>query len=508
MKKIGIILLLLVLVIAGIVLIKTFTYPFTKLPPEKQALVFPVEDSAILRFSKGLSIPTISTGGGGQFNYAPFDSFTIYLKKAYPLIFEKSVFETVNTHALVFRWRGKDSGKAPILFLSHIDVVPPGNAPIRDSTAAVFDLSQKHAAPTDSISDEWDYAPFSGAVAGGRIYGRGALDMKGMLFALLESVNTLIKQGFQPSRDIYLAFGFDEEVGGRMGAVNIAGHFKKQGLNFDAVFDEGGIVATAGTLPGMESDVALVGLAEKGFLSIRISVSGLGGHSSTPPLQSAIGKAAVIMQRLENNQMKPLMTPVIEKLFINIGGSAGFTSRMAIANQWLFKGQLMKQLTANNSTNALVRTTTALTMMKGSDGTNILSPEVSFVVNFRILPGNTLAEVREHVKKACEGFEVSFEDIDNTREPSRISPTDSRGYQMIEKTIVQIYPGAIVTPYLTVGGTDAYKYEIVSKHVYRFIPFAINKSEQQTIHSTNEYLSIDNFGRMIKYFELMMKNYD
>ncbi|WP_315816155.1 peptidase dimerization domain-containing protein [Paraflavitalea speifideaquila] len=156
----------------------------------------------------------------------------------------------------------------------------------------------------------------------------------------------------------------------------------------------------------------------------------------------------------------------------------------------------------------MIRTTTALTMMKGSDGTNVLSPAVYFVVNFRILPGNTVAEVRQHIKKACEGFDVSVEDIDNTREASQVSPTNTRAYSMITKAVHQLYPGAIVTPYLTVGGTDAYKYEIVSDHVYRFTPFAINKFEQQTIHSTNEYISIDNFSRMIAFFEIMIKHYD
>src|SRR5690606_23218706 len=123
------------------------------------------------------------------------------------------------------------------------------------------------------------------------------------------------------------------------------------------------------------SDVAVIGCAEKGFLSARIKVKGLGGHSSMPPQETAIGKAAVIMQRLENNQMKPMITPVIKEFFDNIGGSMSFVNRLAISNQWLLKPLLLSQLTKNNSTNALVRTTTALTMMKGSDGTNILSPE-------------------------------------------------------------------------------------------------------------------------------------
>jgi carboxypeptidase PM20D1 len=147
-------------------------------------------------------------------------------------------------------------------------------------------------------------------------------------------------------------------------------------------------------------------------------------------------------------------------------------------------------------------------MMKGSDGTNVLSPEVEFVVNFRLLPGNTVKDVKQHIAKATEGFDVEVEEIDNTREASAVSSTNTRAYKMIQEGVKQIYPDAVVTPYLTVGGTDAYKYQIVSNHIYRFMPIKINSFEQQSIHSTNEYISIENYLKMIHYFEFIMKNYD
>ncbi len=226
-----------------------------------------------------------------------------------------------------------------------------------------------------------------------------------------------------------------------------------------------------------------------------------------PPLESAMGKAAIIMQRLEQHQMKPTVTPLISNFFDNIGGTMPFTNRLAIANKWLLEPVLLSQLTKNNSTNALVRTTTALTMMKGSDASNVLSPEVEFVVNFRLLPGNTLKDVKDHIAKATEGFDVVVEDI-NAREASSVSPSDTKAYKIMEESLRGIQPGVIITPYLTVGGTDAYKYQDVSNHIYRFIPAKINQYEQQSIHSTNEYISIDNYMKMIHYFEYIMKNYD
>lgn len=512
MKKVLLSLLTIILVVIVVVLVKTVTYPFTKVETAKAAAKeeLPILDSAVYRFSQGIKIPTVSVGELGDFNYEPFSRFIAYLKTAYPEVHAKTEQYTVNEgFGLVFKWKGKNANLKPILFLSHMDVVTPGDAPIKNKTTE--NIFQPHDKPLPSVTEvakEWDYEPFSGAVSGGKIYGRGTLDMKGMLFSLMESMTALIKEGFVPERDIYIALGCDEEVGGRRGAMKIAEDFKQKGLHFDAVYDEGGIVMQKGALSGVNSDVALIGFAEKGFLSARIKVNGLGGHSSIPPLQSAIGKAAIIMHRLETNQMKPILTPLIQEFFKNVGGEMPFTSRMAISNKWLLESVLLKQLTQNNTTNALVRTTTALTMMKGSNGTNVLSPQVEFVVNFRILPGNTIKEVKEHINKACEGFDVEIEEVDNTREASKVSSSEAKGFKVMEKTIKSLYPDAIITPYLTVGGTDAYKYEIVSDNVYRFIPFSINNAEQQSIHSTNEYITISNYMRMIRYFKSMMKDYD
>ncbi|MFD1630509.1 M20/M25/M40 family metallo-hydrolase [Pseudopedobacter beijingensis] len=513
MKKLILIILILILILAGILIIKTITYPFVKIKDEEksaQPIVESVSDSALYRFSQGIKIPTVSVGELGVFNFEPFEQLVTYLKSAYPEVHRNTQQYTVNNgFGHVYIWKGKNSSLKPILFLSHIDVVTPGDAPVKNETSDnIFQPQDKPLPSPTEIAKEWEYGPFSGAVAGGRIYGRGTMDMKGMLFSLMESMTALMKSGFVPERDIYLALGCDEEVGGLRGAKKIAEDFKSKGLTFDAVFDEGGVVMQKGALDGVNTDVALIGLAEKGFLSAKIKVNGLGGHSSIPPLQSAIGKAAVIMQRLETEQMKPTLTPLIKDFFQNVGGEMPFTSRMAIANTWLLEPILLKQLTKTNTTNALIRTTTALTMMKGSDGTNVLSPQVEFVVNFRILPGNTIEEVKKHIAKACEGFDTEVEEIDNTRKASKVSPTNARGYKIIAKTIKSIYPDALITPYLTLGGTDSYKYEIVSDNVYRFIPFAINNYEQQSIHSTNEYISIENYGRMIKYFGSIMKEYD
>lgn len=509
MKKILLLILGILIVLIIVLLIKTFTYPFKKInATATEGWKVTRNDSAIQRFSNGIKIATISTGELGDFNYSTFDAFKEYLKKSYPELYHNTENYEVNKYGLVFKLKGSQPNLEPVLFLSHMDVVPPGDADVKNNEENIFRPNDKALPRITKVAEDWDYAPFSGVVANGRIYGRGAIDMKGMLFSLLESMTSLIKSGHVPQRDIYLAFGFDEEVGGQKGAVQIADHFKKLGLKFDAVYDEGGLILEKGSVKGIDSDVAVIGCAEKGFLSAKIKVKGLGGHSSMPPMESAIGKAAIIMQRLEKSQMKPEITPLIKEFFDTIGGAMPFTSRLAISNQWLLKSLLLSQLEKNNSTNALIRTTTALTMMKGSDAPNVLSPEVEFVVNFRILPGNTIKDVKQHIAEATKGFDVEVEEIDNTREASAVSPTNTKAFQLIQAGIKEVYPDAIAAPYLTMAATDAYKYQIVSKNIYRFMPIKINSSEQQSIHSTNEYLSIENYMKMIRYFEFIMKNYD
>ncbi|MBV8252111.1 MAG: M20/M25/M40 family metallo-hydrolase [Chitinophaga sp.] len=509
MKKIFLGILFLLVLLAILIVLRTMIYPFsqpqvTTSLPEK----FPISDTSLMRFAGGIRIPSVSNADYNHFNYGPIMEFDTYLRHQYPRVYAGTENDTINQYGLVFHWKGRNAALKPIIFLSHYDVVPPGEYTGTDSGQVVFSPRDQALPPITQVPTRWELYPFSGAVMNGRIYGRGTLDMKSMLFAVMESVDHLIAQGFVPERDIYLAFGFDEEVGGTEGALKIATYFKEKGITFDAVYDEGGIVSAAGSLPGINAPVALIGCAEKGFWSARVRVKGLGGHSSMPPLQSAIGKAAVIMQRLETEQMKPMLIPLIDQFFTNVGGMMDFKSKMAIANRWLFKGVLLNTLQDNNTTNALIRTTTALTMMKGSDASNVLSPVVEFTVNFRILPGNTVEDVKLHLERACRGFDVEIVNVGAPREPSHVSSTDAQGYRVMERTIRQYFPGAIVTPYLTIGGTDAYKYEIVSDHVYRFLPVMINNYEQQSIHNDNEYISIDNFSRMIQYFETMMKDYD
>lgn len=507
MKKMILGVVVLVIILILILIIKTFTYPFASSKDlAKEPTTFPVNEKAVKRLSAAIQIPTVSTVEYGETNFEPFAQFHKFLQESYPLIFEKMDTTTVNRYGLVFKWKGKDTAKKPLLFLSHYDVVPINNYDFSNPPAytPVFNLNDK-ATPLTDYQDAWTYPPFSGAVDHGRIYGRGTLDMKGMLIAILEGADQLLEAGFQPEQDIYFAFGHDEEVSGRQGALKIAEHFKQQNIEFDAVYDEGGYVVSPGSvLKSIDKAIALVGVAEKGFLTLQITVKGTGGHSSMPPKKGSLVLAAEIIDKLNTEQMPAMVTPPIAYFLKNVGGSMDFKSQLAISNQWLLKGLLIKSLSNDAASNALIRTTTALTMAHSSDAPNVLSATTDVTVNFRILQGNTVDDVMNHVKNICDGYDVDYKVV-SSREPSKISDIDGAPFQKVQKTIQEVYPNAIISSYLTIGGTDAYKYEIVSDNVFRFMPVEINQFDQRLIHNDNESITIDNYMRMIHYFKLLMK---
>ena len=483
MKKFITFLLLSFLTLILVLIVRTFTYQFKKIEKtgDNEVVLTAPSEKAIRRFAGGIRIPTISNEFYEETNFGPFEEFMRYLSDSYPEVYKVMDTDTINTYGMIFHWKGKNS--------------------------TIFQLNDKPLPPIQSYATKWDYPPFSGAVINGRIYGRGTLDMKCMLFSLMEGADNLIAEGFQPERDIWFAFGHDEEVSGRQGAVKIAEYFKNKELNFDAIYDEGGIIAApSSAIESIKVPLGLVGTGEKGFLTLRLTIKGMGGHSSMPPEKSSLIYAAEIIEKLNNNQFPAQIISPIAAFFDNVGNEMGFFSRMTMANQWLLRPLLLSTMEKSPASNALVRTTTAITMAKGSDAANVLASEAEVTVNFRILPGDSVSGVIEHVKKLCEGYDIDLKVI-SQRAPSNISPENVRGFEIIKEKVNKIYPEAIVTSYITIGGTDSYKYQAVSKDIYRFMPICLNQYEQRTIHNENEYISLENFGKIQWYFKELLKTY-
>lgn len=500
-----------IVVFIAVIIVKTLIHPFDRPPANVGTVQAEASERSLQRLAGGLRVPTVSRYEPNLANMQPFDAFKDYLSTVYPDLYAAMDTATVNTYGLVFHWPGRDPALKPLLLTAHYDTAPVSGHDGKlesDFGPQVFRPDDTPLPAITEYQSVWQHPPFSGAVADGRIYGRGTLDDKAQLFAILEAADALIAEGFVPQRDIWLAFGHDEEIGGQAGALQIAAYFKKLGLEFDAVHDEGGVISSLAMIsPKATRPIALVGVAEKSFLVIKITVNGPSGHSSMPPRNGSIAQTAEIVQKLNDNPMPAKLTPPIAAFLDKAGGEMNFGAQMAIANRWLLEPAIIKIMSGTPPSNALLRTTTAITMIKGGDVPNVMSPTTEIVVNFRLMPEDSPQAVIEHVKTLCAGYDVVIETMGDTRTISKISPYDSHAFNIIESSVLAIHPNGIVSPYITIGATDAIKYEPLSANVYRFMPAFLNQYELALMHGVNEHISIENYAKMIRYYIELMRTY-
>ncbi|MDR3146653.1 MAG: M20/M25/M40 family metallo-hydrolase [Treponema sp.] len=480
-----IVVLALLLGLAALVLGRTLAFKPPRGRPEAEPLdCGEAAPEALDRLSRAISFPTVCTQGYTGTDFTPFENFIAFLEEAFPLFHRTCEGKRINGYALVYRWRGSDPSLAPVLLTAHYDVVP-----VETGTEA-----------------EWTHPAFSGARAEGRIWGRGTLDIKSQITAHLEAAEGLIREGFVPKRDFYFVYGQDEETGGLNGAYKTADYFAERGIRFAGVLDEGGFVVS-GVLRGIKTPLALIGVAEKGFCNYELTLTGEGGHSSMPPVHSALGYAAKLIAAIETHPLRSRLSLPAGLMLRNIAGEMGFMVRMAVANLWLFRPLLLLILGRNPITNAMIRSTFAATMARASDAANVLPQRARAVINVRLLPGDTVAAVAEHFKKLGKGLPLSIRTLE-AEEASPVSPVEGPLYDRVTGLIAEIYPGALATPYLVMGGTDARKYYRVCDHVYRFTPLLVTREEQNTVHGTNESISIANYSRMIYFYRRLIGGYD
>ena len=482
MKRVLQVLALLVVVLAGVII--TRGVMFTPKRVQVSAVpAFTPPSGAIERLAGAIRIPTISHGDSTQHDSAAFTAMHTYLAQSFPRVTATLTHETVGQDALLYEWKGSDTSLPPIVLMGHMDVVPvdPGARSL------------------------WKHDPFSGDIAEGFVWGRGTLDDKATVMGLLEATETLITQGFVPKRTIYLSFGADEEVGGANGAAKIAELLKSRGVKPYFVLDEGGTVVDR-AMPGVKPPVALVGIAEKGYATLELSVRSEGGHSSMPPRHTAAGIIAAAITKLENNPLPASIGPEMGQLFDVVGREMPFGRRVLFANRWLLDPVLKRVLAGAPTTDAMLRTTTAVTMLEGSPKDNVLPSLAKAVVNFRIIPGETSASVIAHVKKVVDDPRVTVTPVGGTFEPSLPSPTNDSSWAGLEKTIRQIYPEADIGPYLVLGATDSRYFRGITTNVYRFTGNRIDIEDRNRIHGTNERISEKSYLDGIRFAYQLIKN--
>jgi carboxypeptidase PM20D1 len=477
-------LLILVLLLIVIVLARTAAFGRHRPTAQKQPEFSIDEDAAAQHLAAAVRIPTISTDDG-QSVVAAFHQLHHLLLTSYPRVHASLVCEKVNQHSLLYTWSGSSPALQPVVLSAHLDVVPADPASL----------------------DQWQHAPFSGDIAGGFIWGRGTLDVKNQLIAVMEAVEALLAQGYQPRRTLMLAFGHDEEVSGKDGARQIVEILKQRGVHPLAVLDEGGAV-TYGLVPGIKVPAALVGISEKGYLTIELNVEAEPGHSSTPPRQTAIGILSRALHRLETHPLPYHMSAPLG-MFEGLGKAAPFVLRLAFANLWLLGGMVRNILEQAVSTNATLRTTTALTMVSGGIKDNVLPSRAQALVNFRLLPGDSVENVITFVRRIVADVRVRVQVAGgNAWEASPVSPATGPVFEALEQTIGETFGDIPVAAYLVLGATDARYYASISENVYRFTPTLLAADDLKRIHGHNERIAIDHLANMVRFFIRLIQKWD
>ena len=484
MKKIFVALLVVLVVLAAIALERTFT--FRSRQPQAAPVAVESLDTAALaqRLAGALRFKTVSYQDSSQFDAREFEGFQRYLRATFPRLHAALKLEKVNGYGLLYEWTGADPNLPPIVLLAHQDVVPvePG---------------------TES---RWTEPPFEGRIAGGYVWGRGALDDKGSLVGILEAVEHLVAAGAKPRRTVYLAFGYDEEVGGRRGAGRIADLLASRNVHPELVLDEGGALAT-GLVAGIAAPVALVGIAEKGYVTVRLTAQAEGGHSSMPPDETAVVILAAAIVRLEHQQMPRAIRGPTATMFDYLGPEMSFGPRLVMANRWLFGGILARQFGATPQGNAMLRTTTAPTVLQAGVKENVLPSSARALVNFRILPGDSVESVVEHVRRVVHDSRISVSPLEETKSnPSGVTSVGGEPFQLLARTIRQVIPGAVVTPWLVVGATDSRHYARLTPNVLRFMGTAITKDDLRRVHGTDERVGVQAYADAVRVYLQLLRN--
>lgn len=467
------------LLLVAVLAVNTLRY--SPEPLDDQAAVFDLGadiDQATADLSRAVQFQTVST----DISHPDFDAFLAFLQETYPAVHQTLSREVLPRKTPLYTWQGSDPSLAPILLAAHYDVVPiaPGS------------------------HDLWDHEPFSGTVADGFVWGRGTLDDKGAAIALLAAAEHLINQGFTPKRTVYFSFGGDEEVGG-LGAMAVTLHLNQQGVELDWMLDEGSFVLDK-VIPGLDQPVASINLSEKGYVTLELVAKAEGGHSSMPPRVTAVGRIARAVERLQANPVPGGLSGISEEFFDALGRHFPLGQRVVFANRWLFNPLLESLLSGSPSTDAMLRTTTAPTMLTGSSKENVLAAEASAKINFRIHPRDSVEDIVEHVRRTIDDPKVEIRyNAESSNPASPVSSSQAAGYEQIKTSILDAFGPLATVPGLTIAATDARHYGKAAKDAYRINPFKITGSDLPRIHGTNERLSIENLERGINFYGALLQ---
>lgn len=476
-KKLFLFLLIVLLALVGVVLFNTFTFKSNQQP--LAAVSAPeVTELSLQHFQQALSYKTISYGDPSLFDSIQFTGFREFLKSTYPKTHETLSREIVEGYSLLYKWEGKNPDLKPVVLMAHQDVVP-----IEEATKSM-----------------WTVDPFGGVIKDNFIWGRGTTDDKINVIAILETVEKLVSENFQPERTVYLIFGHDEEIGGK-GAIAIARLLKERNIAAEFILDEGGII-TAEKIPGITKPVALLGTSEKGYMSLKLTVTAQGGHSSMPEKETSIDILSKALYNLRSNPFEADFTEPMRGLMESLGPEMPFVQRMAFANPWLFKKLILGTYSESNTGDAMIRTTIVPTIIEGGIKDNVVPTVATAVVNFRLLPGHSSEQAIEGVKNKINDERLNITPLSTLSEASPVTPVKGFGYQKIASTIQKSYPQLITSPFLVIGATDSRHFTEVSSNIIKFSP-AIDPIG---FHGIDERVSLESYKTALWFYEQLLRD--
>lgn len=439
-------------------------------------------EHAARALSRAVALPTISSDGSAEREVAML-GLHHRLQEDFPRVHQALTREVIGDLSLLYHWEGSDPSAEPVLLLAHLDVVPiePGT------------------------QGDWTHPPFSGAIADGFVWGRGAIDDKASAVAILYAIERLLEEGFTPRRTVVIAMGHDEEVGGHRGAAVLAATLEDRGEHFAFLLDEGGALVD-GAIPGLPRPAAMVGIAEKGYASLVLSVSGEGGHSSMPPSTVAIQRLAAAVERLHDEPMDARLDGPTATMVDHLAPHMGFGMRIGLANRWLLDPLIVRLMTTEPPSHASVRTTLVPTMLDAGVAPNVLAQRAEVVLNSRILPGDTVQDVIDHVREVVDDpqMEVRCLRDEECREPTTVADIEGEGFELVRRAIVHTFPEAVVIPNLVVGGTDARHYQRVAPDAFRFLPIRMTNEDRERLHGTDERMSVEGYGDAVRFYETLL----
>jgi carboxypeptidase PM20D1 len=433
------------------------------------------DDAAVAALQALVRIPTISDRDPVKVDNDAFDQALVELQRRFPLLHQHLELTRVDTHGLLFRWAGASDAK-PVVMMAHLDVVP--------------------------VEGVWQYPAFSGKVIDGTIWGRGTLDDKGSLVGICAAVERLLADGFVPAQDVWLSFGCNEEVSGTSAVLAVEA-LQARGVQPWFVIDEGGAIASE-AFPGVAAPIGVIGVTEKGVTSVELRVEGRGGHASTPAKMGPTARIARAITRLDRSPMAASVPDPTIELFRRMGAHAPIALRPLMQNAGKAKRLLTRALiAAGPEPAAMTRTTFAITTLSGAPALNVIAATATAGVNIRIMVGDTVAGVLEHVRQTVNDDQVNI-DVVEQNEPSPISPMDD-AFELIEGTIAEIFPDAVPSPYVMMAATDSRFFTAICPRVYRFAPFRMTKAQRESIHSYDEHLGVQAFLDGVRWYRRLIE---